>query len=245
MDSDTSSLSSRASSPELGEESSDFLSNNMFDDFCKRSKNHKEEPYVRSAKGEGKTKARRELSDDDVHELRLKVNSRERRRMHDLNQAMDGLREVMPYSHGPSVRKLSKMATLMLARNYILMLTGSLEEMKKLVSDIYGRHHNQPARCSPALPSMPATGIHSLVQSLSPVIGTPSVMPSTDAVTTLPVGYLHLQHCSQDIPRVPAMQLSAPYRHLPGMPCPCALCHTTLPHLPGSATRLSNLTTGK
>ena len=42
--------------------------------------------------------------------------------MHDLNSALDGLREVMPYAHGPSVRKLSKIATLLLARNYILML---------------------------------------------------------------------------------------------------------------------------
>ena len=45
--------------------------------------------------------------------------------------------EVMPYAHGPSVRKLSKIATLLLARNYILMLNSSLDEMKKLVSDIY------------------------------------------------------------------------------------------------------------
>ncbi|KAJ8416048.1 hypothetical protein AAFF_G00380700 [Aldrovandia affinis] len=35
-------------------------------------------------------------------ELRLKINGRERKRMHDLNVAMDGLREVMPYAHGPS-----------------------------------------------------------------------------------------------------------------------------------------------
>uniref|UniRef100_A0A8C5T6I6 BHLH domain-containing protein n=1 Tax=Malurus cyaneus samueli TaxID=2593467 RepID=A0A8C5T6I6_9PASS len=67
--------------------------------------------------------------------------ARERKRMHDLNIAMDGLREVMPYAHGPSVRKLSKIATLLLARNYILMLTNSLEEMKRLVSEIYGGHH--------------------------------------------------------------------------------------------------------
>ena len=59
--------------------------------------------------------------------MRLKINGRERKRMHDLNLAMDGLREVMPYAHGPSVRKLSKIATLLLARNYILMLTSSLD----------------------------------------------------------------------------------------------------------------------
>ncbi|KAI0226547.1 Oligodendrocyte transcription factor 3, partial [Lamellibrachia satsuma] len=61
--------------------------------------------------------------------LRQKINGRERKRMHDLNAALDGLRSVMPYSHGPSVRKLSKIATLLLARNYILMLQNSIEEM--------------------------------------------------------------------------------------------------------------------
>uniref|UniRef100_A0A8C5MEZ4 Oligodendrocyte transcription factor 2 n=1 Tax=Leptobrachium leishanense TaxID=445787 RepID=A0A8C5MEZ4_9ANUR len=69
------------------------------------------------------------MSEPELQQLRLKINSRERKRMHDLNIAMDGLREVMPYAHGPSVRKLSKIATLLLARNYILMLTNSLEEM--------------------------------------------------------------------------------------------------------------------
>ena len=75
--------------------------------------------------------------DDDSQELRLKINNRERRRMHDLNSALDGLREVMPYAHGPSVRKLSKIATLLLAKNYILMLNASLDEMKKLINEVY------------------------------------------------------------------------------------------------------------
>ena len=71
--------------------------------------------------------------DHELQQLRLKVNSRERRRMHDLNSALDALREVMPYAHGPSVRKLSKIATLLLAKNYILMLNRSMEEMRKLL----------------------------------------------------------------------------------------------------------------
>jgi len=53
--------------------------------------------------------------------VRLGINARERRRMHDLNDALDELRAVIPYAHGPSVRKLSKIATLLLAKNYILM----------------------------------------------------------------------------------------------------------------------------
>lgn len=82
------------------------------------------------------------VNEEELQNMRLKINSRERKRMHDLNSALDGLREVMPYANGPSVRKLSKISTLLLAKNYILMLNKSLDEMKKLVSDVY---KNQPA----------------------------------------------------------------------------------------------------
>jgi len=58
--------------------------------------------------------------------VRLTINARERRRMHDLNDALDELRAVIPYAHGPSVRKLSKIATLLLAKNYILMQVQEL-----------------------------------------------------------------------------------------------------------------------
>merc|ERR1719348_1204936 len=66
--------------------------------------------------------------------VRLAINARERRRMHDLNDALDDLRSSIPYAHSPSVRKLSKIATLLLAKNYILMQSNALEEMRKLVS---------------------------------------------------------------------------------------------------------------
>ena len=63
---------------------------------------------------------------------RLSINARERRRMHDLNDALDELRTVIPYAHSPSVRKLSKIATLLLAKNYILMQGNALGKSKKL-----------------------------------------------------------------------------------------------------------------
>lgn len=74
---------------------------------------------------------------EEIRKLRSKINSRERKRMHDLNSAMDSLREIMPYAKGPSVRKLSKIATLTLAKNYIQMLNKSMEEMKQLLDNIY------------------------------------------------------------------------------------------------------------
>uniref|UniRef100_A0A1I8FU36 BHLH domain-containing protein n=1 Tax=Macrostomum lignano TaxID=282301 RepID=A0A1I8FU36_9PLAT len=92
-------------------------------------------------------------------ERRLKINSRERKRMHDLNSALDGLREVIPYATGPSVKKLSKIATLLLAKNYILMLQSSLDEMKKLLSEVYkhrggsGGGTGESPRSTPTSPS--------------------------------------------------------------------------------------------
>ena len=77
--------------------------------------------------------------------LRLSINARERRRMHDLNDALDGLRSVIPYAHSPSVRKLSKIATLLLAKNYILMQAQALEEMRRLVAYLnQGQTLNSP-----------------------------------------------------------------------------------------------------
>ena len=66
--------------------------------------------------------------------VRLNINARERRRMHDLNDALDELRSVIPYAHSPSVRKLSKIATLLLAKNYILMQANALEEMRRVLN---------------------------------------------------------------------------------------------------------------
>ncbi|XP_069492425.1 oligodendrocyte transcription factor 1 [Ambystoma mexicanum] len=79
----------------------------------------------------------------EQQQLRQKINSRERKRMQDLNVAMDALREViLPYSaaHGsnPPGRKLSKTATLLLARNYILLLGGALHELRRLLAELTG-----------------------------------------------------------------------------------------------------------
>ncbi|XP_058792957.1 class E basic helix-loop-helix protein 23 isoform X2 [Phymastichus coffea] len=72
--------------------------------------------------------------------VRLNINARERRRMHDLNDALDELRSVIPYAHSPSVRKLSKIATLLLAKNYILMQGNALEELKRVIAVLQSPH---------------------------------------------------------------------------------------------------------
>ncbi|EGT41956.1 CBN-HLH-32 protein [Caenorhabditis brenneri] len=68
--------------------------------------------------------------------VRLSINLRERCRMHDLNEALDDLRAVIPYAHGGSVRKLSKIATLLLAKNHIIMQAKAIEELSVLVSQL-------------------------------------------------------------------------------------------------------------
>ncbi|KAJ8371428.1 hypothetical protein AAFF_G00310610 [Aldrovandia affinis] len=105
------------------------------------------EGYLLSQQGGGvggaqrNGKPHRELSPGEQQELRRKINNRERKRMQDLNVAMDALREVMvPYSspaaHPPPGRRLSKISTLILARNYILLLGSSLQEMRRLLGEV-------------------------------------------------------------------------------------------------------------
>lgn len=108
-------------------------------------------PMLALQSGQRSTKPQRELSPEEQQELRRKINSRERKRMQDLNIAMDALREVMvPYasspasasvsqSHQPGAppgRRLSKISTLVLARNYILLLGSSLQEMRRLLGEV-------------------------------------------------------------------------------------------------------------
>uniref|UniRef100_A0AAY4D7R7 BHLH domain-containing protein n=1 Tax=Denticeps clupeoides TaxID=299321 RepID=A0AAY4D7R7_9TELE len=84
----------------------------------------------------GLSKSTRELSAEEQQELRRKINSRERKRMQDLNVAMDALREVMGPGAPPTGRRLSKISTLVLARNYILLLASSLQEMRRLLGEL-------------------------------------------------------------------------------------------------------------
>uniref|UniRef100_A0A8R1HN77 BHLH domain-containing protein n=2 Tax=Caenorhabditis japonica TaxID=281687 RepID=A0A8R1HN77_CAEJA len=66
-------------------------------------------------------------------------------RMHDLNEALDDLRAVIPYAHGGSVRKLSKIATLLLAKNHIIMQAKAIEELSVLVSQLKMKKTEDPS----------------------------------------------------------------------------------------------------
>ncbi|XP_036372111.1 oligodendrocyte transcription factor 3-like [Megalops cyprinoides] len=253
MDSDAGSTSSRSSSPDLVDRG--LFSAHVLQAFCQEQRGGTRgplQPGEERALG-GKAKARKESSKEELQDQRLKVNSRERKRMHDLNQAMDGLREVMPYAQGPSVRKLSKISTLLLARNYILMLSSSLEEMKKLVGDVYGGSHQTRVACfapTPAVaaaPGPPQLPLYPLAQSLHSLTGVPATLQHSSSVSSASPAYsspsatylgLRTTHESplKDTPHLPSH-----YRHFPGMPCPCSLCQPLPPSLP----KLPVLPTGK
>ncbi|CAD5205921.1 unnamed protein product [Bursaphelenchus okinawaensis] len=95
------------------------------------------EPYVRRKKGDSdRAKKRLEnLNEEEQNVLRTCINSRERKRMHDLNDALDDLRSVLPQQQVPTARKLSKISTIILATNYIRQLAEHsrclMEELKQ------------------------------------------------------------------------------------------------------------------
>ncbi|XP_025099192.1 oligodendrocyte transcription factor 3-like [Pomacea canaliculata] len=89
-----------------------------------------------SEPGETMSSIRKTRVRHQPEEVRLRINSRERQRMHDLNSALDSLRKVVPYSQGRAVKKLSKMTTLLLARNHIVSLTRTLEDMRRLLQEV-------------------------------------------------------------------------------------------------------------
>ncbi|XP_018422039.1 PREDICTED: oligodendrocyte transcription factor 3-like [Nanorana parkeri] len=204
MDSDC--QSNRSSSPELeSRESLNFKSGPMFQKLCASQR----------MPTRGKMKSNRRENQENLHELRMKVNSRERQRMHDLNQAMDSLREVMPYSHGPSVRKLSKISTLLLARNYILMLSNSHEEMRKLLSKAYGVHR------------LPDCTSHLYQPPMAPLPQVMSTLPLSDVG-----GYIGLM--TPEVHRIPE---AAP-QNFSGPLYPCVTCQPLSHPLTRTASNL-------
>ncbi|XP_023655563.1 oligodendrocyte transcription factor 3 isoform X1 [Paramormyrops kingsleyae] len=194
--------------------------------------------------GGSKYKLKKQVTEQEIQQLRLKINGRERKRMHDLNLAMDGLREVMPYAHGPSVRKLSKIATLLLARNYILMLTSSLDEMKRLVGEIYGGHHSA-FHCG----SVGHSGSHAghaanPTHQVHPLLGSAlsSTTPSTLSSTLPGLTSIRAPHSLLKTTPTPPLQLGSGFQHWAGLPCPCTICQVPPPpHIPLTSTGLTRL----
>uniref|UniRef100_A0A4W3HAJ2 Class A basic helix-loop-helix protein 15 n=1 Tax=Callorhinchus milii TaxID=7868 RepID=A0A4W3HAJ2_CALMI len=75
------------------------------------------------------TRRKHALSVRERNLRRIESNERERQRMHNLNAAFQALREVIP--HVEADKKLSKIETLTLAKNYIKSLTTTILSMSK------------------------------------------------------------------------------------------------------------------
>jgi len=156
-------LSHKANQPEVSSTWSDLSDSTSYDVTSRRHQRTRQPrrhhvvntTMTAAAGGSAGADAEEQGEDDDVSDtansgrlnrLRLKINSRERQRMHDLNAALDALRDVMPYATGTSsttsstssssVRRLSKIATLLLARNYIVTLQKTVDEMSSLIIEL-------------------------------------------------------------------------------------------------------------
>ncbi|XP_007939469.1 oligodendrocyte transcription factor 1 [Orycteropus afer afer] len=178
--------------------------------------------------------ARVDAKEEQQQQLRRKINSRERKRMQDLNLAMDALREViLPYSaahcQGAPGRKLSKIATLLLARNYILLLGSSLQELRRALGEGAG----------PAAPRLLLAGLPLLAAAPGSVLLAPSAVGPPD--TLRPTKYLSL---ALDEP--PCGQFALPGGGAgggaggPGL-CTCAVCK--FPHLVPAGLGLATVQT--
>lgn len=173
---------------------------------------------------------------DDV---RLKVNHRERQRMHDLNSALDSLRKTLPYSHGPSVKKISKMATLILARNYILMLNKSLEEMRKLVTDVSTKK-SVSSTCgvpSDRIPTLATSHPGSHLVRTSPFLPYDKTSIRIDDVMKTSSNQPVTSYASPFLYQMPTFHLPNVACHVNGgvSPlCPCNFCQVALATLPKS-----------
>nr|CAD2171995.1 unnamed protein product [Meloidogyne enterolobii] len=112
------------------------------------------EPYVRKRHNSGSSSERsrkrlNNLNEEEQNILRTNINSRERKRMHDINVELDELRRVLPYTdifqqqkeHNDekqskqqfkqnNARKLSKINTIILATNWIRHLNKELLHLK-------------------------------------------------------------------------------------------------------------------
>ena len=99
----------------------------------------------------------------------------------------------MPYAHGPSVKKLSKMATLLLGRNYILMLTRTVEHLRRLLAEAYS----------------PPAAIAALAAAKHPRSAVGPQLPHPAHTPVPPMGHLPPVHLASGIPGGPTTASAA------------------------------------
>ena len=85
--------------------------------------------------GKKGSRRRKVVSARERNSRRLESNERERMRMHSLNDAFQSLRNSIPHVHAE--RKLSKIETLTLAKNYIGALSNMVVELKTQLDELH------------------------------------------------------------------------------------------------------------
>lgn len=151
------------------------------------------EPYVRRKRiSPGRNNKLQGLNEEEQAVLRMSINSRERKRMHDLNDALDELRQCLPYSHRTGSRKMSKINTLLLASNWIKHLTNVNNELRRQLDELRD--------------SIPGSAAIPQVNPTTPESHLPRLRPSPSALTPL------------ELLRSPS--LAPPFKFVPEAPQP-------------------------
>lgn len=115
---------------------------------------------------------------------RMKANDRERNRMHNLNDALDALRGVLPAF--PDETKLTKIETLRFAHNYIWALSETIR-----IADLQvGKSSDSLLLSSVGLAEAPSPASDACSWSSS---GSPTYCSSSPGSPDAPEDYSHLQ----------------------------------------------------
>ncbi|XP_063797653.1 neurogenin-2 [Pseudophryne corroboree] len=119
---------------------------------------------------------------------RVKANNRERNRMHNLNSALDELREVLPTF--PEDAKLTKIETLRFAHNYIWALSETLRLAEQL-------HPGAPSALLTDSPPSPSCSTTSSWSCTSPSSSCGSLSPASPAASASDaLDYWQRLHCA-------------------------------------------------
>ncbi|XP_029020210.1 neurogenin-1 [Betta splendens] len=159
--------------------------------LCPASPDSSPEPEQQQQKKRRRGRARSEATVQVVKKnRRLKANDRERNRMHNLNDALDALRGVLPAF--PDETKLTKIETLRFAHNYIWALSETIR-----IADLQaGKSSSAPlllsSACLAEVPS-PGSDACSWSSSRSSSSCSPAYCASSPGSPAAPEDYSYLQ----------------------------------------------------
>uniref|UniRef100_A0AAF5D105 BHLH domain-containing protein n=1 Tax=Strongyloides stercoralis TaxID=6248 RepID=A0AAF5D105_STRER len=201
------------------------------------------EPYVRRRKRNDKEKNKNKIPENEETDqlyMRTCINSRERKRMHDLNNAMEDLRQNLPFSQNASCRKMSKINTLIMATSYIKQMKKHLEEMESINQELKNQLEKHQIKVNTIIKTNPKIEekIQEIVEeSTSPLNNNKNKTPTIQSnLSNIPSG-----------PLLPLQTLTHPFPGIPPNPFLFSILNTDFslknqPQLPFSAFSLYSQT---